>query len=100
MGLHFVLTDRSLEEHYPRRFPRSGRVLLAAALILGWGLDAQFAPTSTLVVALLTALLGGSILLNVFKEELPATGRSSYGWFLAGLGFYAALLTAVTALGE
>lgn len=100
MGLHFVLTDRSLEEHYPRRFPRSGRALLAAALLLGWGLDALFAPTSTVVVALLTALLGGSILLNVFKEELPSTGRSSYGWFLTGLAFYAALLTAVTALGE
>ncbi len=100
MGLHFVLTDRSLEEHYPRRFPRSGRILLAAALLLGWGLDALFAPTSAVVVALLTALLGGSILLNVFKEELPSSGRSSYGWFLTGLGFYAALLTAVTALGQ
>ena len=100
MGLHFVLIDRSLEEHYPRRFRRSGRVLLAAALLLGWTLDALFAPTSTVVVALLTALLGGSILLNVFKEELPTTARSSYAWFLTGLGFYAALLAAVTVLGE
>jgi hypothetical protein len=100
MGLHFVLTDRSLVEHYPARFPRSGRFLLAASLVVGWGLDALFAPTSTLVVALLTALLGGSILLNVFKDELPATARSSYGWFLTGLGLYAVLLTVVTALGN
>ncbi|MGY1707394.1 hypothetical protein ACI79C_22765 [Geodermatophilus sp. SYSU D00697] len=100
MALHFVLTDRSLEEHYPRRFPRSGRVLLAVALLAGWGLDALFAPTSTVVVALLTALLGGSILLNVFKEELPSTGRSDYRWFVVGLALYAALLTLVTALGE
>jgi hypothetical protein len=100
MALHFVLTDRSLEEHYPRRFPRTGRPLLAVALLGGWALDALFAPTSTVVVALLTALLGGSILLNVFKEELPASGRSSYPWFLAGLVLYAGLLTVVTALGE
>ena len=100
MGLHFVLTDRSLEEHYPRRFARSGRLLLAGALLAGWLLDVLFAPTSTVVVALLTALLGGSILLNVFKEELPATGRSSYRWFLAGLVLYAGLLTLVTAAGE
>ncbi len=100
MGLHFVLTDRSLEEHYPRRFPRSGRVLLAAALLLGWGLDALFAPTSTVVVALLTALLGGSILLNVFKEEIPSGRRSSFGWFVVGLVLYAALLALVTAVGE
>jgi hypothetical protein len=100
MGLHFVLTDRSLEEHYPRRFPRSGRLLLAGALLAGWLLDALFAPTSALLVALLTALLGGSILLNVFKEELPSTGRSSYPWFLVGLVLYAGLLALVTAVGE
>lgn len=100
MGLHFVLTDRSLEEHYPRRFPRSGRLALAGALLAGWLLDAVLAPASTLVVALLTALLGGSILLNVFKEELPSTGRSSYPWFLAGLVLYAGLLALVTAVGE
>ena len=100
MGLHFVLTDRGLEEHYPRRFARSGRVVLAGALLLGWVLSALAAPTSTLVVALLTALLGGSILLNVFKEELPADRQSSFGWFVAGLAVYAALLFAVTALGE
>ena len=100
MGLHFVLTDRSLEEHYPRRFPRSGRSLLAGALLAGWLLDALLAPTSALLVALLTALLGGSILLNVFKEELPSTGRSSYPWFLVGLVLYAGLLALVTAVGE
>lgn len=99
MALHFVLSDRSLEEHYPRRFPRSGRPLLATALLAGWGLDALFAPTSTVAVALLTALLGGSVLLNVFKEELPPTGRSSYRWFVVGLVLYAGLLALVTALG-
>ena len=75
-------------------------MLLAAALLAGWALDALFAPNSTVVVALLTALLGGSILLNVFKEELPASRRSSYGWFMTGLSSYAALLAVVTALGE
>ena len=50
-------------------------------------------------MVLLTALLDGSILLNMFKEELPSTGRLSFGWFLAGLALYAGLLTVVTALG-
>lgn len=100
MGLHFVLTDRGLEEHYPRRFAASGRLVLAGALLLGWVLSALAAPTSTLVVALLTALLSGSILLNVFKEELPSDRRSSFGWFLAGLVLYAVLLTLLTALAE
>ncbi len=93
MGLHFVLTDRGLEEHYPRRFPDRGRFALAAALLAGWALAALFAPSSTLLVALLTALLGGSILLNVFKEEVPSNRQSSFPWFLVGLTLYAGLLT-------
>ena len=97
MGLHFVLTDRGLEEHYPARFGRSGRVALAVALVAGWALAAVFAPSSTLLVALLTALLGGSVLLNVFKEEVPSDRRSSFGWFLVGLVLYAGLLALVTA---
>lgn len=99
MGLHFVLTDRGLATRYPRRFARSGRTALAAALLAGWALSALLAPTSTVLVAVLTALLGGSILLNVFKEELPSASRSSFGWFLAGLTLYAGLLAAVTATG-
>ncbi|WP_206475169.1 hypothetical protein, partial [Dietzia sp. KRD202] len=92
MGLHFVLTDRGLEERDPRRFAARGRGALAAALLAGWALSAVFAPSSTVVVALLTALLGGSVLLNVFKEELPSGGRSSFGWFLTGLSLYSVLL--------
>jgi hypothetical protein len=78
---------------------RGGRIALGAALIVGWMADAVLAPTSTLLVALLTALLGGSILLNVFKEEVPSDRRSSFGWFLAGLVVYATLLGVVTAVG-
>ena len=100
MGLHFVLTDRGLEQHYPHRFDLHGRFALAGALVAGWVAAALFAPSSTLLVALLTALLSGSILLNVFKEEI-ATGRgSSFAWFLVGSTTYAALLALVTVLGE
>jgi hypothetical protein len=100
MGLHFVLTDRGLEERYPRQFTTSGRLALAAALLVGWLFSAILAPSSTLVVALLTALLAGSILLNVFKEEIPSGRRSSFGWFVVGLVIYAGLLALVTAIGE
>ena len=97
MALHFVLTDRGLEENYRRRFENRGRFALAAALVAGWLLAWLFAPTRTIVVSLLTALLGGSILLNVFKEELPSARRSSFGWFLVGLVLYGTLLAATTA---
>ncbi|WP_336923390.1 hypothetical protein [Aquipuribacter sp. SD81] len=97
MALHFLLTDRGLSEHYPDRFGRSSRLVLAGALVVGLLLAAAAAPTRTLTVSVLTALLGGAVLLNVFKEELPSSGRSSMPWFLVGLGVYGVLLAAVTA---
>lgn len=100
MGLHFVLTDRGLEEHYPTRFNLRGRLVLASALLTGWVASALLAPSSTLLVALMTALLGGSILLNVFLHELPSNRTSSFGWFLVGLLLYAVLLGLVTSLAE
>lgn len=100
MGLHFVLTDRGLEERYPDRFGAGGRAALSGALLVGWLLSAVFAPSSTLLVALLTALLAGSILLNVFKEEIPSDRRSRFGWFVVGLVLYAGLLAVVTAVSE
>ena len=101
IGLHFVLSDRGLEEHYGERFDRRPpRLLLAAALLVGWGLASLLAPTSSVVISLLTAFLAGSILLNVFKEEIPSTRRSHFGWFVVGAASYALLLGLVTATGE
>jgi hypothetical protein len=101
MGLHFVLTDRGLEEHYRGQFGRGARATLAAGLVAGWAAAALFAPTSAVLVALLTAFLAGSILLNVFKEELPsAAGGASFMWFTAGLVGYSVLLAVVTYLEE
>ena len=44
MGLHFVLIDRALREHYAARFARFGRPALVSALLLGWGLAWTAAP--------------------------------------------------------
>lgn len=101
IGLHFVLTDRGLEEHYGDLFDRwLPRLLLAAGLVAGWALGALLAPTRTVVVSVLTAVLAGGILLNVFKEEIPSTRRSHFGWFVVGVVFYSLLLAGVTLLED
>ena len=97
MGLHFTLTDRALRERYPHRFRRIGRPVLVAALGVGWLLAWLAAPTRVLVVSVLTAFLGGSVLLNVVQQELPGGRSSRFAWFLLGVVLYAGMLTAVTA---
>lgn len=99
MAVHFILTDRGLGEHYGDRYRRSGRFVVSGALIVGWVSAVIAAPTSTAVVSGMIALLGGAVLLNVFKEELPDDRDSRFPWFLAGAVAYGAVLLALTAMG-
>ena len=56
MSLHFVLTDRDLEERYPHRSNVNGRFARAGALVVGWPSAGLFAPSGALLVALIAAL--------------------------------------------
>lgn len=98
IGVHVLVVDRGLSEHYPRRFRRVGRFVLGAAMAVGWLASVLAAPTSTFVVVLLTAAVAGTVLLTVFKEELPTARRSRFGWFLVGLVGYAVLLVVLAAV--
>lgn len=100
IGLHYLLVDRGMVLHYPRRFPRYGRQILAGALAGGWLLAAVVPPSRTAVVSILVAALAGFILVNVFMEELPSERAGHYGWFVIGVVAYAALLAAATAAGD
>jgi len=84
MALHFVLTDRKFCRLYNQRFNHRGRFILISALFVGWLCSVVFDPVNILVAAFMLAFLAGSVLLNVFREELPATGLTSYRWFCFG----------------
>ncbi|WP_250447968.1 hypothetical protein [Actinotalea sp. C106] len=100
IAVHVLVVDRGLAEHYPHRYRRVGRFVLAGALLVGWGAAGIAAPTSSLTVSLMTALVSGSVLLTVFQEELPQAGRSRVGPFLAGVVGYAVLLVLVAVLAH
>jgi len=99
MGLHFIMTDRNFNRHFYSRFSITGRILLLVSLFGGWLITALTEPINVLVVSLMIAFLSGSILYNVFKEELPAEQKSGYLWFTVGLVVTAALLAWQTVLG-
>ena len=85
MALHFVLTDRKFSRFYVVRFQHFGRFLLMSALLVGWLCSVIFDPVNVLVSAFMLAFLAGSVLLNVFKEELPAARLTNYTWFSFGI---------------
>lgn len=92
MALHFVLTDRKFCRLYKIQFNHVGRFLLISALLVGWLCSVIFDPVNVLVAAFMVAFLAGSVLLNVFREELPASGLASYFWFSFGAGLITFIL--------
>ncbi len=84
MALHFVLTDRKFSRLYSDKFTRMGRYVLISALLVGWMCSVIFDPVNVLIAAFMVAFLAGSVLLNVFREELPGAGLASFSWFTLG----------------
>lgn len=85
MACHFMVVDKSLERRFPIRFKSWGRYILALALMLGWFWAVWDEPDSALTVALLNAFLGGSVLMNVFRNQIPASEKEfSFSFFVMG----------------
>lgn len=93
MALHFVVNDHGLREHHKHSYDWVGRWVLAAAIIIGWGIG-RATELSEAAIALLFAFLAGGVILNVIKEELPEERESRFGAFILGASVYSALLLA------
>lgn len=85
MALHFVVNDQGLREQHGHIYDDRGRWLLAVAPITGWllGLATEI---SAALLATLFAFLGGGVVLNALKEELPEDRESRFGVFALGAG--------------
>ena len=94
MALHFLVTDYGLNEHHQHVYRRKGRWLLVAAVLAGFGLGLA-TDVSEAVVAVLIAFVGGGVILNVLKEEVPSERKSRFWAFAGGAAAYALLLLAV-----
>jgi len=94
LGLHLFVMDHAMRRHHRRRYDRLGRWALGGAVLAGWAVG-TFTALPGPVFAGLLAFLGGALVLNVLKEELPAEREGRIGPFLLGAALYAALLLAV-----
>ena len=94
MALHFFVNDYGLHQHHKARYGHVGRWVLAAAVVGGAALGLAV-EVHEAVLAGLVAFLGGGVVLNVLKEELPEERESRFVPFALGAAAYAALLTVV-----
>lgn len=91
MALHFLVNDYGLRHHHHAAYRRIGRWVLAAGVLVGWALGTAITFTE-IVLAVPIAFVGGGILLNVIKEELPEKRESRFWAFALGAGGYTILL--------
>ena len=94
MGLHFVVNDHGLRHDHGDAYHRYGRWLVSTTIIAG-ALVALLSEVAAPVVGFLLAFIGGGVILNVLKEELPEERESRFSAFLTGAGAYTAVLLAV-----
>lgn len=94
MALHFFVNDYGLRQDHKVQYTRVGRWLLAAAVMGGAALGLVVGVQEA-VLAGAIAFLGGGVVLNVLKEELPEERESRFAPFAAGAAAYAVLLTQV-----
>lgn len=78
--------------HHQHQYRDVIRWALAATLLAGWAAGALFEMSES-VVSLLLAFLGGAVILNVLKEELPSDRDARFWAFIVGAAGYAAGLT-------
>lgn len=91
MALHFLVNDFGMLEHHRDNYRKYGRWVLVLALIIGWVIGYVTEVPETFVIVL-TAFIGGGVILNVLKEELPEERESRYWAFVLGAVLYAILL--------
>ena len=92
--LHLIVNDHALSSHHQIRYRRTGRWVLALAILGGWLLGKAIALEEA-AVQVLFALVAGATVLNVLKEELPAERQSRILPFIAGALLYSSLLLAL-----
>jgi len=72
----------------------------AGAVAIGLGTAYLLPPVQDITLGVLTAFLGGGLLMTTFREELPAASRTRLPWFIGGVTVMAALLLSATVIGS
>jgi hypothetical protein len=91
MALHFLAVERSFEREYGPIYDRSGRWLLAAAIVAG-GSAGIFTSMSEELLATLLGLNSGGVIINSMIMELPSEKEGRFWPFCLGAIAYSLLL--------
>lgn len=94
IGLHLFVNDHSLKEKLGEGYQQRERWILSSALYLGWMTGLVFELPAA-AVALVSAFIGGGVVMNVTRHELPPNSPNSTPLFLGATLLYTIILLCV-----
>lgn len=96
LGLHLFVNDNALREKLGEAYHQRERWQLGGALYLGWIVGFIFELPAT-AIALVSAFIGGGVIMNVIRHELPSENPNSASAFLISTMIYAFILLSLGA---
>lgn len=94
MLLHYFMNDYSLTEEHGRQYDCFAKWMLIVCLCAGWGVGLVMQLSAT-AVALVSAFIGGGVIMNVTRHELPKNKPHSLDAFLVAAFVYAVILLSI-----
>jgi hypothetical protein len=94
MALHYFTNDYTLSKEHSTDYRNYGKWILVLALFLGW-MTGVFFMLSETAVALVSAFIGGGVIMNVIRHELPNDKPNSLNSFLFFCALYTIVLLAI-----
>lgn len=91
MGLHYFVNDYCLNKLHREEQQLYGKWILIVSLFLGWFIGV-WVTIPSVSIALASAFIGGGVIMNVIRHELPETNPHSLGAFLLFTLIYAIIL--------
>lgn len=92
MGMHYFVRDHRATKTDSHLYHQKARWFLVLALFAGY-LIGHLTRIPDAVVAVIVSFVGGGVLLNALRYELPKEDYRGYLYFIVGALFYTAILT-------
>ncbi len=96
--VHFWVLDHALRAEHGATYDRSGRWVIAGGIVLGWAIG-LLDLSDDFILPTLLGFIGGGVVINSLKEELPGKGEGRPLPFVLGAFGYAVLILLVERMG-
>lgn len=99
LSLHYFANDYALNKHHGKEYNHKGKWILIFSLYLGWFTGLWYS-LPAVAIAVVTAFIGGGVIMNVIRHEIPKDNPSNLMAFILSTSAYTALLLIIQMINK